>query len=54
MIKGDCTNVKAIDDRRDFTVVQQALSVLGFSGEECQVRLLTVIMVFSCYGNHMM
>ena len=30
-------HVKTIDDKADFMVVQQALSVLGFLDEECQV-----------------
>lgn len=33
-------NVRTIDDRADFVVVQQALSVLGFHEEECQVQWL--------------
>ncbi|XP_065890245.1 unconventional myosin-Ic-like [Dysidea avara] len=36
LCQGDCTNVKTINDKSDFVVVQQALSVLGFQDIECQ------------------
>ena len=42
--------VRTIDDRADFLVVQQALSVLGFRDEECQVQWLPycpVVMVIT-------
>jgi len=34
--------VKTINDKSDFVVVQQALSVLGFQDEECQVCIIGV------------
>ena len=33
-------HVKTIDDGADFMIVQQALSVLGFLDQECQVHQL--------------
>ena len=36
-VQGNCTNVSTINDQRDFIVVKQALSVLGFDDDECLV-----------------
>lgn len=37
LAQGDCTEVHGIDDHLDFTAVQKALGILGFSDSECSV-----------------
>ncbi|CDR05479.1 unnamed protein product [Oncorhynchus mykiss] len=38
LVKGNCPKVSSINDRSDWKVVRKALSVIGFSEDEVEVR----------------
>lgn len=40
VLQGNCPKVSSINDRSDWKVVRKALSVIGFSDDEVEVREL--------------